>query len=118
MTLGDESVTLVAIPGPTPGSLAFIFGTIQTVDRITTPGLQQYVQSIGHYQSVAQTLKVDVEVQNHPIFDNTPERLARLRARTGRETNPFVTGTDRYVKFWSIVSECIQAEIARRAVVP
>jgi metallo-beta-lactamase class B len=129
LTLGDTAVTFVAIPGHTPGSLAFIFpvkegrqrhvaglfgGTILTADRITTPGLQQYVQSIEHYLDVAKKMKVDVEVQNHALFDMTPERLAKLKARKSGEPNPFLVGTDRYVKFWSIVSECMQAEIARR----
>jgi len=129
LTLGDTTVTFVAIPGHTPGSLAFIFpvkegrqrhvaglfgGTILTADLITTPGLQQYVQSISHYLDVAKRMKVDVEVQNHAIFDMTPERIAALKARKAGEPNPFAVGTDRYVKFWSIVSECMQAEIARR----
>ncbi len=127
--LGDITVTPIAIPGHTPGSLAFIFpvkdgrrihmaglfgGTILTVDRITTAGLKQYVQSIDHYLGDAKRLKVDVELQNHPIFDMTPDRLARLKTRNAGEPHPFMTGTDRYVKFWSVVSECIQAEIARR----
>ena len=127
--LGDVTVTLIAIPGHTPGSLAFIFpvkdgrqthmaglfgGTILTADRITTPGLKRYVQSIDHYLEDAKRLKVDVELQNHPIFDMTPERLASLKTRKAGEPHPFMTGTDRYVKFWSVVSECIQAEIARR----
>lgn len=30
------------------------------------------------------------------------------------DTNPYVIGNDRYIKMWQIVSECIQAEIARR----
>src|ERR1043166_2509366 len=129
LTLGDTTVNIIAIPGHTPGSIAFIFpvregrqrhvaglfgGTILTSDRITTPGLQTYVQSIAHYLDVAKKMKVDVEVQNHAIFDMTPERLAKLKARQGKEPHPFVVGNDRYVKFWSIVSECIQAEIARR----
>jgi metallo-beta-lactamase class B len=129
LTLGDTTVTFVAIPGHTPGSLAFIFpvkdgrqahvaglfgGTILTADRITTPGLQQYVQSIAHYLDIAKSKKVDVEVQNHAIFDMTPERLAGLKTRRTGEIHPFFVGTDRYVAFWSIVSECIQAEIARR----
>ena len=129
VTLGDTTVTLVAIPGHTPGSLAFIFpvkegrqthtaglfgGTILTADRITTPGLQQYVQSIAHYLDVAKTMKVDVEVQNHALFDMTPERLKKLKARQSGAPHPFLVTTDGYVKFWSIVSECIQAEIARR----
>ena len=129
LTLGDTTVTFVAIPGHTPGSLAFIFpvkdgrrshvaglfgGTILTADRISTAGLQQYVQSIAHYLDVARKMKVDVEVQNHALFDQTPERLARLNARKPGEPNPFLVTTARYVTFWSIVSECMQAEIARR----
>ena len=55
-----------------------------------------------------------VELQNHPIFDMTPERLAALKTRKAGEPHPFMTGTDRYVKFWSVVSECIHAEIACR----
>jgi metallo-beta-lactamase class B len=72
------------------------------------------VRSIAHYLDVAKKMKVDVEVQNHALFDMTPERIAKLKARKGGDANPFVVGNDRYVKFWSIVSECIQAEIARR----
>jgi len=53
-------------------------------------------------------------VQNHALFDMTPERLAKLKAHKSGEPNPFAVGTDRYVKFWSIVSECMQGEIARR----
>jgi hypothetical protein len=44
----------------------------------------------------------------------TPDRLARLKTRKAGEPHPFLISTDRYVKFWSVVSECIQAEIARR----
>jgi metallo-beta-lactamase class B len=129
VTLGDETVTLTAIPGHTPGSLAFVFavkdgrqthrvglfgGTILTVDRIATPGLKQYVQSIAHYLETAKKMKVDVEIQNHPIFDMMPAKLAMLQARKAGDPHPFITGTDRYVKFWNVVSECIEAEIDRR----
>jgi metallo-beta-lactamase class B len=129
VTLGDATVTIVSIPGHTPGSIAFIFsvkdngrphvaglfgGTILTSGRITTDGLKQYVQSIAHYLDVARRMRVDVEVQNHAIFDGLPAKLAALKARSGRAPHPFVVGTDRYVRFWSIVSECMEAEIARR----
>jgi hypothetical protein len=55
-----------------------------------------------------------VEVQNHPIFDGTPERLARLKTAKPGDANPFVIGNSRYIAMWNIVSECMQAEIARR----
>src|SRR5262249_15598307 len=126
---GDVTVTPVAIPGHTPGSLAYIFpvkdkgkmrmaglfgGTILTSNIITTDGLKQYVQSIAHYLDVAKKMKVEVEIQNHPIFDGMPEKLTKFKAMTAKDPNPFVVGTDRYLKMWNIVSECMQAEIARR----
>lgn len=129
LKLGNVTVTPIAIPGHTPGSLAFIFpvkdkgktrmaglfgGTILGVDRITTDGLKQYTQSIAHYLDTAKKMKVEVEVQNHPIFDGSPDRLAKLKTLKAGEANPYIAGTDRYVKFWNIISECIQAEIGRR----
>ena len=129
VTLGGTSVTPVSIPGHTQGSLAYIFpvtdggtphmaglfgGTILTLGRITTPGLQQYVGSIEHFLEVAVEMNVDVEVQNHAIFDETPGRLASLAARSAGDPHSFVMGTDRYVRFWNVISECIQAEIVRR----
>ena len=127
--LGDTTITIVAIPGHTPGSLAYIFpvkdrgkthmaglfgGAILTSNIITTDGLKQYVRSITNYLGVAKKMKVEVEIQNHPIFDGMPERLARLKTIKGKEPNPFIVGTNRYLKMWNIVSECMQAEIARR----
>jgi metallo-beta-lactamase class B len=127
--VGDVAITTVAIPGHTPGSLGYIFpvkdkgktrmaglfgGAILTTNIITTEGLKQYVQSIANYLDVARKMKVEVEIQNHPIFDGMPEKLAKLKDTKGKDPNPFVVGTDRYVKMWNIISECMQAEIARR----
>jgi len=58
---------------------------------------------------------VDVEIQNHPIFDDTPARLAALTARGPNDPHPFVMGSDRYQRFWGIVSECMQADIISKA---
>jgi len=128
--LGDLTITLIAIPGHTPGALGFIFpvkdkgktriaglfgGTILTTNIISTDGLKQYVQSIAHYLETAKKMKVEVEIQNHPIFDAMPEKLSKLKTMKPGDPNPFIIGTDRYLKMWNIVSECIQAEIARRA---
>lgn len=126
---GDLSITIVAIPGHTPGSLAFIFpvkdkdttriagvfaGTVLTTGILTTDALKQYTQSIAQYLETARRMNVEVELQNHPIFDGMPDRLARLKTMKPNEANPFVIGNARYLSMWNIVSECIQAEIARR----
>ena len=126
---GDLSITPIAIPGHTPGSLAFIFpvkengktqmaglfgGTVLTTGILSTDALKQYTQSIAHYLDTARKMNVEVELQNHPIFDGTAERLERIKTAKPGDANPFAVGNDRYLKMWSIVSECIQAEIARR----
>jgi metallo-beta-lactamase class B len=126
---GDLTITPVAIPGHTPGSLAFVFpvkdkgqtrmaglfgGTVLTTGILTTDALKQYVQSIAHYLETAKRMNVDVEVQNHPIFDGMPDKLSRLKTARPTDPNPFVVGNARYLRMWNIVSECIQAEIARR----
>src|SRR5690606_41586407 len=54
------------------------------------------------------------EIQNHPIFDDTPARLAALAARAPGDPHPFVMGAQRYQRFWRIVSECMQADIVRK----
>ncbi|HEU4618790.1 MAG TPA: MBL fold metallo-hydrolase [Gammaproteobacteria bacterium] len=129
IVLGDTSITPVEVPGHTPGSLAFIFpvfdngtrhvaglfgGTVLAAAYTPMSGLHQYVDSIAHYLEIAERMGVDVEIQNHPIFDDTPQRLAALAARRPGEPNPFVMGTDRYQRFWRIVSECMQADIIRK----
>ena len=120
---------MVEIPGHTPGSLAFIFkvrsgsdthtaglfgGAIQDQPRITIGGLNQYLKSIAHYLETAKKMKVDVEIQNHAMFDDTPGRLTRLVTRKRGEPHPFLMSTDKYVALWTLASECIRAEIARR----
>lgn len=131
LVVGDTTITLVEIPGHTPGSLAFVFDVFDAGARHTAgmfgstvlaaaytpaPGLVQYVDSIGHYLDVAENLGVDVEIQNHPIFDDTPARLAALAARRPGDPHPFVMGAERYRRFWSIVSECMQADILRKGI--
>ena len=126
---GDLTITPVAVPGHTPGSLAFIFpvkdkgttrmaglfgGTVLTTGILTTDALKQYTQSIAVYLESARKMNVEVEMQNHPIFDGTPERLASLKTARPGDPNPFVIGNGRYLAMWNIVSECMQAEIARR----
>ena len=129
LKVGDTTINFVAIPGHTPGGLGFIFpvkdagktymaglfgGTIFTASRISTPAMVQYIDSMAHWVDVAKKMKVEVEIQNHPIFDANPERLARLKARKPGEPHPFLMNTDKYAQFWNIISTCMQTDIARR----
>ena len=130
ITLGDTTVHPVGIPGHTPGSMAYIFpvkdgGTTRMAGmfagtmlssflRSPTPGIEQYIESIDRYLEVAERMNVEVEVQNHPLFDDTPLRLERLKLRQGGDPHPFVMTNESYTRFWQVISLCMQAEIARR----
>jgi len=89
-------------------------GTVLASDRVPLEGLELYVESIDNFVDVAARMGVDVEIQNHPIFDATPARLDALARRQAGDPHPFVIGTERYQRFWKIVSECMQTEVIRR----
>ena len=129
IAFGGETITPVFIPGHTPGSMGLIFpvkdggkthvaalfgGTILVAGRISDEGLQQYLRSIAHFKDEAKKMKVDVELQNHPTYDNMPEKLTALAARKPGAPNPFVVGGASYAKFLDVMAECMQADIARR----
>jgi len=126
---GGVEITPVLIPGHTPGALGFVFrvadgarshtaalfgGSILLVNRIPDDGLRQYVQSLERFGAVTQRLGVDVEIQNHPLYDGFAPKLERLAARRAGEPHPFVVGTDAYQRFLTVMSECANAQLARR----
>jgi metallo-beta-lactamase class B len=130
ITLDGEKVWPVMIPGHTPGSMGLIFdvteggkqhvaglfgGTILLPGNIPDQGLQQYLRSIDHFKEMARQFKVDVELQNHPLYDDFEQRLAKLRDRKPGASNPFIVGQTNYAKFLDVMAECTQAQIARRA---
>jgi metallo-beta-lactamase class B len=60
-------------------------------------------------------MKVDVELQNHPIMDNFAERLDKLHERKAGDPNPFVVGQENYSKFLEVMYTCVQVYIDRHA---
>jgi metallo-beta-lactamase class B len=130
IVLGDTAITPTAVPGHTPGSLGLIFpvrdsgnshvaalfgGTILLSGRISDEGLDQYIESLEHFGDVATEMGVDVEIQNHPLFDGMPEKLARLDARRAGDPHPFVLTHGSYQRFTRVIANCTRAELARRA---
>ena len=129
IVVGDVSVTPVAIPGHTPGSLGYIFpvrdgarthtaglfgGSILIPTKIPDEALQQYVRSIAHFGDVARASGVDVELQNHPLYDGFEQKLQRLKTRATGGPHPFVVGRDGYQRFLTVMSECTLAQMERR----
>ncbi len=129
LKVGDTEFQVVAVPGHTPGSLGFIFpvkdgatthtaalfgGAILLPGRPDVPALQGYIASVNHFADVARQRRVDVELQNHPMFDAMDVKLAALKTRRSGQPHPFVVGTDGYQQFLSTITACMQEEIKRR----
>ena len=108
--LGDQ----VAVLGNIDASGTNDGGTILIPGRIPDAGLQQYVRSIEHFGEVARRMNVDVELQNHPLYDGFDTKLARLKARRAGQPHPFVVGQQSYQRFLTVMSECTQAQMERR----
>lgn len=115
--------------GHTPGSMGLIFpvkdngkthmaamyaGTILGAAAISDEGLRQYIKSIAHSKEETKRAKVDVELQNHPLFDDFTEKLEKLKSRKAGDPNPFVVGEANNHKFLDVMSACMQANIDRR----
>ena len=129
IVLGDLKIMPVAVPGHTPGSMAFIFpvkdngktrvaamyaGTILTPGIVSDAGLETYSKSAAHFKDEAKKAKVEVELQNHPLMDPIQEKLDKLKARKKSEPNPFVVGQGNYQRFVDVMSACTEVNIARR----
>jgi metallo-beta-lactamase class B len=130
LNVGDTTFTFAMIPGHTPGSVGVTFpvkdggttrmaalygGSILTPGRISDEGLRQYISSVEHWAAATRRAGVDVEIQNHPMYDGFPTKLQRLKQRKPGEPNPFVVGRDGYQRFVAVMSGCSQVQLARRA---
>ena len=129
ISVGDVAFTPVMIPGHTPGSMGLIFpvkdgratriagifgGSILTPGRLTNDGLKQYIDSVNHWAEVTKRMKVDVEIQNHPMYDGFVDKLQRLKQRKPSEPHPFVVGRESYQRFLTVMSGCTDVQLARR----
>ena len=130
IVLGDLKVTPVFIPGHTPGSMGLIFpvkdngkthmaamfgGTMMgSVLNDSMEELETYKKSIAHFKAETMKAKVDVELQNHPLYENFQDKAAKLKERKKGEPNPFVVGASNYQKFVDVMAACLDAQIDRR----
>jgi metallo-beta-lactamase class B len=129
MQQGGVTIRTFAVPGHTPGSLAFIFpvhdqgrthsaalmgGLILGLERATPAMLGQYIMSLERLRTASQAARVDVELENHPIFDNFGAKLEQLDGRKPGAPNPFVVGAGAYSAFLTVNQECASANLSGR----
>lgn len=131
ITLGGLTLMPIAVPGHTPGSMAFIFPVTDKGQRHTaalfggawlTPGilsdqaLQTFRQSVLRFKALAERSNVDVLLQNHMLMDPIQPKLDALTVRKTGDGNPFVVGTAQYQKFVGVMDGCTRVNLARRGI--
>jgi metallo-beta-lactamase class B len=129
VTLGDLTVTPVAVPGHTPGSMAFIFPVLDRGERHVaalfggswlTPGflsddaMRTYLGSVASFRQATSSAGVDAWLQNHPLMVPFDQWLMQLRTRAARDANPFVVGRADYQQFVNVMQGCSEVALARR----
>jgi metallo-beta-lactamase class B len=123
ITLGDTSVTLIATPGHTPGTLSMIFtvkdhGTPRTVAYScgtafnfpsTAPNFDTYIKSQSKMAAAAAAANATILMSNHSEFDNAVTKIKLLALRKPGEPHTFDIGTEAVARYFTVTGECAQA---------
>jgi metallo-beta-lactamase class B len=121
LTLGDQTVTIIATPGHTLGTLSFLFpvkdnGKTLTVAYSGGMGFNfprskerfdTYIHSAEKFGAAAKAAGASIIFSNHSMYDQ-----AWIRSRWQRqhgEISPFVVGTDGVARYFTVLSECAKA---------
>ena len=117
ITLGDTTVTLVATPGHTPGTISPIFpvrdgGDVHyvgywgasAVSFLPPEGIVQYMGSVDRFARIDQ--RVDVPLTNHPFIDGTLLKLEALAEREPGDPHPFVEGNAGFRSWMTAIHDC------------
>jgi metallo-beta-lactamase class B len=125
VTLGYTSVTLVATPGHTPGTLSMLFQVMDNGKPLTVaysggtafnfpndvPHFDTYIASQRKMAAAAAAANATILMSNHSEFDNAVTKIKMMAARKPGEPNPFEIGSDAVARYFKVMDEC--AQVAR-----
>jgi metallo-beta-lactamase class B len=129
ITLGDTTVTIVATPGHTPGTLSYVFpvkdqgttvmvaysgGTLTGAFGSDGKRWDEYISSQKKIAKAAADNGASVLLSNHSEYDGayTKARLAGLKREVGEE-NPFVVSPEGVQRYFTVMTECALASKLR-----
>ena len=125
VTLGDTSVTIVPMPGHTPGTLSMLFEVKDNGKPLTVaysggtafnfpndvPHFDTYIASARKMGAAATAAKASVLMSNHSEFDNAVTKIKMMAARKPGEPHPFDIGAEAVSRYFKVTDEC--AQVAR-----
>ena len=129
ITVGDTTVTIVATPGHTPGTLSYVFpvkdqgrtvtvaysgGTLTGAFGTNAARWDEYVASQRTIAKAAADAGASVLVSNHSEYDGayTKARLVPLKRELG-ENHPFIIGPEGVQRYFTVMAECALASKLR-----
>jgi len=125
LTFGGVPVSFYVTPGHTAGTVSTIFpvtegGKPHLVGFYGGVGLPRTVEtkraqiaSLVRWRALTRAKGVDAQIGNHPLNDESLERLEQLAYRGPRDPNPYVLGAAQYQNYLGVQEECVRFSLAR-----
>ena len=124
ITLGNTSVTLVATPGHTAGTLSLIFPVKDNGKTLmvaysggtafnfpsTVPNFDAYIKSQSKMAAAAAEANATVFMSNHSEFDGAVAKIKMLAARKSGEPHPLELGKEAVARYFTVTGECAEAQ--------
>ena len=118
LTLGDTTVTLIATPGHTPGTISMAFQVTDHGKPVkvvysggtafnfvnTVANFQTYIDSQRKMARVAADTGATVVISNHSEFDSATTMVRMMR--TPGEPSPFEVGQPAVQRYFKVAEEC------------
>src|SRR5690242_1978681 len=126
VTLGSVTITTVATPGHTLGTISLIFPLFENGETHVaglsggtgTPNnqtlRQMKVASQNRFADIASEKGVDVLLSNHQVADHAVQNADILAHSAPNATNPFVIGVESFSNYMRINAICSQVIAARQ----
>ena len=128
LTLGGTTLTFVHTFGHTPGTMSTIFPVTDngqrhvaalwggtgfnftiTPERPASHWFDAYIASARRFRDAAAKAGADVFLSNHPSWDGSNEKMAKLAARKAGEPHPYVVGEKSLQNHFTIAEHCAMA---------
>jgi metallo-beta-lactamase class B len=128
LTLGDTTLTFVHTFGHTPGTMSTLlpvkdngkphvaalwggtgFNFTITPERPASHWFDAYIASARGFREAAAKAGADVFLSNHPSWDGSNDKMARLAKRAAGEPHPYVIGAKSVQSHFTIAEHCAQA---------
>jgi metallo-beta-lactamase class B len=127
LTLGDTTIEIHETPPHTPGTVSLIIplrdGNQRHVAELwggnsfnfqpVEANYTRYADSVAKFAQVARDRGADVQLGNHPNFDESLEKIAKLKTRAAGQPHPFVIGAEGVARTLTVQRECALAARAR-----